>query len=101
MEATGDWESGAWGITCGTVSDATIPIEIKPRTEKTIQVYWQLSTDDWDKPKRFVVGGSREEKPIAGRYRFVLDYALQPWTSVQHPNAVYTIVSPEFLVGNQ
>ena len=100
-EATGDWESGEWSITCGNVSRATVPIEIKRRTERTIRVYWQLSTDDWDKPKHFVVGGLHRERPIEGMYRFVLDYSLQPWTLVQHPKEIYTIMSPEFHVGSQ
>lgn len=26
-EATGDWESGEWSISCGNVSQATVPIE--------------------------------------------------------------------------
>jgi hypothetical protein len=54
-EGTRKWEAGFWGIGCGVVNDATIPIEIKPQTERGIVVYWQLSTDDWDNPKRFVV----------------------------------------------
>src|SRR5262245_39691775 len=44
-KATGEWEAGNWGIGCGAVKDATIPIEIKPKTEREILVYWQLSTD--------------------------------------------------------
>jgi hypothetical protein len=100
-EATGDWEAGDWSGSCASVSQATVPIEIKPRTERKIYVYWQLSTDDWDKPKHFIVGGSREERPIEGRYRFDLDYSLRPWTVFQRPARIYTIVSPEFLVGGQ
>jgi hypothetical protein len=42
---TGRWEPGEWSITCGVVSQATVPIEIKPNSEREIQVYWQLSTD--------------------------------------------------------
>jgi hypothetical protein len=97
-EETGNWESGEWSGGCGTVAQATIPIEIKPRAERRIHVYWQLSTDDWDKPGHFVVSGSREERPIEGRYRFVLRYSLEPWTIVHHPSSVYTTVSPEFFV---
>lgn len=97
-EATGDWESGHWSDACGVVSKATVPIEISARAEREIQVYWQLSTDDWDHPKHFVVGGLYEERPIEGRYRFVLRYSLEPWTLIHHPASIYTIRSPEFVV---
>jgi hypothetical protein len=97
-EATGNWESGHWSGGCGVVSKATVPIEIKPRAEREIQVYWQLSTDDWDHPKHFVAGSSYEERPIEGRYRFVLRYSLEPWTLIHHPASIYTIRSPEFVV---
>jgi hypothetical protein len=73
-EATGNWESGHWSGGCGSVSKATIPIEIKPRAERKIYVYWQLSTDDGEKPKHFEVGSSSEERPIRGTYRFALRY---------------------------
>jgi hypothetical protein len=65
-EATGDWESGAWGNTCDPVSHATIPIEIKPRTEKTMQVDWQLSTDDWDKPNALLSAARVGKSPSQG-----------------------------------
>jgi len=97
-ETTGEWESGQWSGGCGTVAKATIPIEIKPRTERSIEVYWQLSTDDWDRPEHFVVGGSREERPLEGRYRFGLRYALEPWTLIHHPSSIYMAYSPEFVV---
>jgi hypothetical protein len=97
-EATGDWESGHWSGGCGTVSKATIPIEIKPRAERRIDVYWKLSTDEWDKPKHFEVGSSSEERPIEGTYRFALRYSLEPWTLIHHPASIYTILSPEFVV---
>lgn len=97
-ETTGVWEYGGWGSRCGVVSHATIPIEISPHTERKIQVYWQLSTDDWDKPKHFIVIESSEKRPLKGKYRFALRYSLKPWTLIQRPGPIYTIVSPEFLV---
>jgi hypothetical protein len=95
---TGEWESGDWGITCGTVAHATVPIEIKPHSEKDIQVYWQLSTDKWENPQHFVVFHSLEKRPLGGKYRFVLQYALQPWTVMHYPSATYSSTSPEFMV---
>jgi hypothetical protein len=97
-ESTGNWEAGDWRGGCGSVSKPTIPIEVKPGAERLIRVYWQLSTDDWDKPKHFVVGGSREERSIEGKYRFELRYSLTPWTLVHHPVTIYTILSPEFFL---
>src|ERR1700752_69444 len=35
-DATGEWEVGAWGIRCATVSKPTIPIEVEPRAERNI-----------------------------------------------------------------
>jgi len=95
---TGEWESGDWGITCGTVAQATVPIEIKPHSEQEIQVYWQLSTDKWENPQHFVVFHSTEQRPLGGKYRFVLRYALQPWTLVHHPSATYNFTSLEFVL---
>src|ERR1700730_4468233 len=31
---TGNWETGEWGITCGTVAQPTVPIEIKPHSQQ-------------------------------------------------------------------
>ena len=97
-ENTQEWESGDWGITCGVVLKATVPIEIKPHSQREIQVYWQLSTDKWENPQHFVLSQSRERRPLGGKYRFVLRYALQPWTLVHHPPTTYSFVSPEFVV---
>jgi len=97
-ESTGKWESGEWAIRCATVSQPSVPIEIQPKTERSIQIYWQVSTDDWDNPKHFVVETSLEKRPLEGKYRFMLRYALKPWTVFHNPDAIYTIVSPEFLI---
>jgi len=70
-----------------------------------ITVYWQLSTDDWDNPKHFVVQssmnrtlGPTEQRPLQGKCRFILRYSMQSWTLFQRPDAVYTMVSPQFFV---
>lgn len=95
---TGNWERGEWGITCGTVAQPTVPIEIKPHSQQEIQVYWQLSTDKWEKPKHFVLYHSLEQRPLEGKYSFVLRYAEQPWTLVHHPSAIYSLRSSEFVL---
>lgn len=95
---TGDWETGEWGIRCGTVAQPTVPIEIKPHSQQGIQVYWQLSTDKWEKPKHFVLYHSLEKRALEGKYRFVLRYAEQPWTLVHHPSTIYSFRSPEFVL---
>ena len=95
---TGEWESGEWGITCGTVAHATVPIEIKPHSEQHIELYWQLSTDNWENPRHFVVFHSLEKRPLGGKYRFVVRYALQPCTVMHYPSNTYSFTSPEFMV---
>ena len=69
------------------LTGATVPIEIKPRSEREIQVYWQLSAAD-----------ALQERPLNGRYRFVLRYALQPWALTHRPVAIYSFLSPEFVL---
>ncbi len=93
---SGQWEPGAWGITCGNVAQPTVPIEIAPHSQQQIHVYWQLSTDRWENPRHFVAWRSLQERPLDGKYRFVLRYALEPWTLVHHPSVVYSLLSPEF-----
>lgn len=95
-QESGQWEPGDWGITCGTVAQPTVPIEINPKSEQQIHVYWQLSTDKWENPQHFVVFRTLQRRPLGGHYRFVLRYSLQPWTVVDHPSAIYRFTSPEF-----
>ena len=95
---SGQWEPGEWGITCGTVAQATVPVEVKQSSQRGIHVYWQLSTDKWEKPEHFVPFHSTQQRPLEGRYRFVLRYSLEPWTLVHHPSAIYSITSPEFVL---
>jgi len=97
-EETGNWESGSWSGGCGSVANATKPIEIKSHTERQIIVDWELSTDEGN--KHFVAATSRAERPIPGTYRFVLRYSLEPWTLISHPRLIYEAISPEFVVGD-
>jgi hypothetical protein len=97
-ETTKEWEVGSWGIRCGTVSHPTIPMEVSASGERKIDVYWQLSSDDWSKPKHFVVLDSLANRPLAGSYRLALRYSLKPWTLVNHPAQICTTRSPQFVI---
>jgi len=100
-EETNEWEFGEWGIRCGTVAQSSTPIEIPAQGERNIGVYWQLSTDDWDNPKYFIVLKSLEKRSLTGKYRLVFRYAREPWTLGHHPATIYSIASPEFIVTNE
>jgi len=92
------WELGEWSGSCAAVKDATAPIEIKSKSERAIDVHWQLSADDWDHPKHFLVHETLQERPLRGKYRLVLRCALTPWTLGQHPAQIYLLQSPEFIL---
>lgn len=100
-DETNEWEFGAWGIRCGTVRRPFTPIEIPAHGERKIDVFWQRSTDDWNSPRHFVVFQSTEKRPLKGKYRLVLRYALEPWTVGHYPSAVYSISSSEFTVTDE
>ena len=96
-DVRGQWESGIWSGGCGVVQDATIPIELRQQSMLAIHFFWQLSTDDWDAPKKFVVG-SGGNPPLEGKYRLLLRYSTRPWTVTQSPGTVYVSISPEFTI---
>jgi hypothetical protein len=96
---SGSWENGEWGITCGTVANPTVPIEIKPQTEQGANLYWAASTDDGDKPAHFIEGKTEQPRPMEGRYRFFLRYTLKPWTLLAGDHGtIFIFVSPEFSI---
>ena len=80
------------------MANADVPDEIKANTEREVEVYWQMSTDDWDKPQHFVVLDSREARRLDGRYRFFIRYALEPWALGFQHKATYFVTSPEFVI---
>lgn len=98
-ESSGKWEAGAWGIRCGVVDKPTLPIEIKTDETVPIEVYWQRSMDDSDHPKFFVLTDDETKRPLNGKYKLLLRYALTPWTLIHHPKQIYSTESPEFTVG--
>jgi hypothetical protein len=96
-EQKGKWESGKWSTRCGTVKYPDVPIEIKPETEHIVDLYWMASTDQGD--KHFVESQSNEARPIEGKYRFFLRYALKPWAmGAGDPGQILSFRSPEFSV---
>jgi hypothetical protein len=96
---TGKWESGEWPGGCGVVDKPNEPIEIKPHDQFAIAILWRWSMDDWDKPKYFVLPDHETKRPLNGKYKLVLRYALTPWTVLRHPKETFTTESTEFTVG--
>jgi len=45
-----EWEAGQWTMYCGSTVGVTKPIEIKSGESLRPNIYWQVSTNDWDKP---------------------------------------------------
>lgn len=97
-ETSGKWELGEWSISCGTVAEATVPIEIKSGESRAIEVYWKVSMDDWDNPRFFVLRDHETKRPPNGRYKLILRYALEPWTVIHHPKRTYIVESEEFRI---
>ena len=96
-EETGVWEYGQWTIQCGTVANVGRPIEVLPGGSFWPRVLWQYSTDDWDEPTAFETAGD-ERRPLAGRYKLSLRYALKPWVVGGSPGPIYSVESEEFAV---
>ena len=100
------WELGHQGFICGNVPDEGVPIPIEAHAESDISVAWYRSTGDdaipksffVQNPKSFFTPGPEFQRPLSGRYKLALQYALVPWTVAQHPKQLFTIESPEFNV---
>lgn len=94
-EETQKWEAGAKGIGCATVEKPFEPIEIKPNEERPVELAWELSTDNFEKPKFFELQDHETLRPLVGKYKIYLAYALDPWTLMNKPKQTYS-VSAEF-----
>jgi hypothetical protein len=104
------WEIGNQGFVCGTVPDESVPIAIEATAERNISVdWWNASTGDDESnpnPNFFIVEdpsssfmpSPNSRRPIAGRYKLTLNYALMPWTSDSQPKPILSFESPEFNV---
>lgn len=89
-EETQKWEVGGKGIGCATVEKPLEPIEIKPNEERQIELAWELSTDDFEKPKFFELQDHETLRPLIGKYRLYLPYALEPWTLANRPKQTFS-----------
>ncbi|MBX7175064.1 MAG: hypothetical protein K1X72_29065 [Pyrinomonadaceae bacterium] len=94
------WETGGKGIGCGTIANPLEPIEIKPSEERQIELAWELSTDNFEKPKFFELQDRETLRPLIGKYRLYLSYAFEPWTLKDTPLKKY-VVSTEFEIVNK
>ena len=96
-EETGVWEFGQWTTQCGAVANVGMPIEVLPGGSFWPRVLWRYSTDDWDNPTAFETADD-ERRPLAGRYKLSLRYALKPWVPGGPPGPIYSVRSEEFTV---
>lgn len=94
-DQTKNWEIGGKGIGCATVSKPLEPIEIKPNEEREVELAWELSTDNFEKPKFFELQDHETLRPLVGKYKLYLSYAFEPWTIVNRPKQTL-VVSTEF-----
>ena len=94
------WEIGGKGIGCATVSKPLEPIEIKPNEERQIELAWELSTDDFEKPKFFELQDHETLRPLIGKYKLYFRYAFEPWTLVNRPKQTYSVFA-EFEIVNK
>jgi hypothetical protein len=83
-EGTETWEPGAQGIACGTVEKPDEPIEIKAGEERRVRLAWELSTDDLKRPSAFELPDGTL-RPLVGKYRLGIRYALEPWILGKNP----------------
>ena len=93
-EETQRWESGQRPITCGTIKDAHVPISVPHGARVPLATYWQWTVERRDE-EVFKVG-SYESRPIAGKYRLVVEYAREPWALGKRPSRVLSAYSPTF-----
>jgi hypothetical protein len=96
-EGTGEWEYGEWARQCASVPNVGKPIEVLPGGSYWPAVFWQYSMDDWDKPTAFETADD-ERRPLAGRYKLSLSYALRPWVLGGSPGPIFSVKSEEFTV---
>lgn len=103
-EATHKWEAGEWFNPRTGTSDAKIPIEIEPGQSRRITIGWEPSVDKFP-PNLFVADGGGNsigsKRSLQGRYKIIIQYALEPWTLAGRPRLRYVAESPEFYIAGQ
>jgi hypothetical protein len=94
-ESVDQWEPGNFGF-CLNGIRLDIPVELKPGEEKAIRPDSSMVFSHSTGVKMFWVPGKREQRPLEGRYRLVLQYTLVSWVNTFSPDPVYRAESPEF-----
>lgn len=99
-EKTREWETGSSLACCATVSNPDDVLDLGPNEGTRVnpdQAYIVTG------PNRlmFMLQDSLTLRPLAGRYKLRLLFALEPWTVVHTPGEVYSTDSPEFIVVNK
>ena len=72
--------------------------EVKARSERSMDENCAAFYRRLRPPQTLRCRKSREERPIERRYRFIISYALEPWTLIHQPSHIYQIVSSEFVL---
>lgn len=93
-EETGEWELGGTGIGCGTGAK---PVEIAAGESPKIVLDWEMSTDDFEKPKFFELQDRETHRPLRGTYKIFMPYALEKWFFNTKPK-IYYVESTEFRI---
>lgn len=99
--ATRKWEAGGWVDYRRGTSDEKMPIEIRPDESRRVIIGWESSVDKLP-PNLFVADGGGNgigsKRSLQGRYKIVIQYALEPWTLAGKPMLTYVAESPEFYI---
>ena len=95
-DETGQWEAGGKGTDCGTGLGR--PIEIKAGESRDVNVEWEMSTDDSENPTFFRLADHDTLRPLGGRYRLILPYAVEVWAMGRSPDRIYYLKSWEFWI---
>jgi hypothetical protein len=94
-DETGGWEIGregyAWSISYG-------PFEVKPGETFDLYVSWHIAFDSNSRPEHFVLRGRNIQRPVRGRYKFRMTYALEEWELSRPPEKIYEVESAEFRI---
>jgi hypothetical protein len=95
-EETQRWENGQRPITCATIKDARVPISVRHGARVPLATYWEWTVERRDE-EVFKVG-AYESRPIAGKYRLIVNYAREPWAFGKSPSIMLSVFSPTFRI---
>ncbi|MEJ7709058.1 MAG: hypothetical protein WKF84_04185 [Pyrinomonadaceae bacterium] len=92
-EVTGKWEAGNWMSLPWL--DGETPLVVHPGEIYKLEVGWQTSVDQRQRPKLFVLANQISKRSLTGRYKITVRYGLKPEAAGQ-PNLTRVIESTEF-----